>query len=120
MIHIVNLTVNSSEHAYQYVKGLFANETELAKIILHQDNAFLAKERAEGITSPPEWHIVKRDIMKCIVREKLRCNPGIAAYLSSIKGKNLVENVRNDTWGIVENGKGGGDNYMVEILVELR
>ncbi len=82
MIHIVNLTVNSSEHAYQYVKGLFANETEPAEIILHQDNAFLAKEKAEGIMSLPEWHIVKRDIMKCIVREKLRCNPGIAAYLS--------------------------------------
>ncbi len=77
---------------------LFANETELAEIIEHQENAFLAKEKAEGITSLPEWHLVKRDILKCIIREKLRCNPDIAAYLSSTKGKYLVENVRNDAW----------------------
>jgi ribA/ribD-fused uncharacterized protein len=118
-LQVVNLIVKSSEHAYQYIKGLYVDETEQAETILRTTNALLAKREADKLTSIPEWHSVKRDVMKSIAREKLRCNPDISQYLISTRGKKLVENVRDDIWGTGKDGN-GGKNEMGEIWEELR
>ena len=103
------------EHAYQASKTLDKSTRE---IIRKAPDPNKAKRLGQSIVVRSDWHDVRVNIMKSLIKEKFE-NPFLKWRLLETKNKELInENRWNDKfWGVV-NGK--GENWLGKILQDVR
>jgi len=112
---------DTSEHAYQFEKfqhmeGVLVGEAiTLARSAHHAFS--IARARADLVR--PDWHDVRVDIMRGILRAKLAQHEYIQRKLRQTGGRLLIENSwRDDFWGWGPNRD--GQNMLGKLWMELR
>lgn len=119
----------SVEHAYQYMKAVYYDRTELAEEICRQPTAWGAKNLAKQVLTEDSWHENKLDIMRDIIRAKAACVPEFRMELLKSQDK-IVETVQGDYfWSCglrkhevfwTNEKDWPGKNVMGQLLMELR
>ena len=105
----------SVEHAYQASKTL---DNISREIIRKAKTPSGAKKLGQGLEIRTDWHDVRIDIMRSLIREKFE-NPFLRPLLLSTGDAALILNNKwNDKfWGIC---RGTGENWLGKILMEER
>lgn len=105
----------SVEHAYQASKTL---DNISREIIRKAKTPSDAKKLGQGLEIRTDWHDVRLDIMRSLIREKFE-NPFLRPLLLSTGDAALILNNKwNDKfWGIC---RGTGENWLGKILMEER
>lgn len=105
----------SVEHAYQASKTL---DNISREIIRKAKTPSDAKKLGQGLEIRTDWHDVRIDIMRSLIREKFE-NPFLRPLLLSTGDAALILNNKwNDKfWGIC---RGTGENWLGKILMEER
>jgi ribA/ribD-fused uncharacterized protein len=110
----------TTEHGYHWRKF---NEAapEVAALMLEQPSPWAAMrlERANKALRRKDWHDVKVDVMRELMRAKLEQNEDVRDCLRATGHKHIVENSPWDSfWGCGADGK--GENTLGKLWVELR
>lgn len=114
-IWVDNERYASVEHAYQAAK---AGDEVSKKMIREAKSPAVAKRLGQACQLPFDWDTKKIEVMRRLVREKFK-NPLLRAMLLATEDAQLVEgNTWNDRfWGVC---RGGGQNWLGKILMEIR
>ena len=119
----------SSEHYYQWRACTEALRDDLAEQVYKAETPRLAKIIAGQVKQDPKWHQSKYDVMKDVLRAKLRCSQLFRDELIKSGDKLLVEARLDDYWGsgltmsitATTNPKNyPGSNKLGQLLGELR
>lgn len=103
------------EHAYQASKSL---DESVRDIIRRASTPGEAKKLGQGVQVRSDWHDVRIDIMRKLIREKFE-NPFLRPLLLSTEDAELIlnNNWNDKFWGIC---RGVGENWLGKILQEER
>lgn len=107
----------TAEHAYQAQKTLDPAKRRLISMLSRPGDAKMAGRQLE---IRPDWNDVRVEVMRRIVFLKFANNPEVAALLAATADERLVEvNDWGDRfWG--QCPEGVGQNWLGEILMEVR
>lgn len=110
----------SAEHAYQAAK---TGSEEMKSIIHDAPSAAYVKRLGRTLLlgmSLDEWNSIRVDVMRQIIRDKLKGDHALLAWLlhpSNAKATIIHEAPWDAFWG---DGGGGGKNMLGKIYMELR
>ena len=119
----------SSEHYYQWRACTEALRGDLEEQVYKAETPRLAKIIAGQVKQDPKWHQSKYDVMRDVLRAKLRCSQLFRDELIKSGDKLLVEARLDDYWGsgltmsitATTNPKNyPGSNKLGQLLGELR
>ena len=129
-INMHGFTSNSVEQTYQYVKAMRSSNPNMIERIKSAPNAQLAKRYSREIPYNPYWENEKVDVMKEIIREKVKQVPEFRNELVQSKNQTIVESVRGDFfWSsalskdevvMTKQKYWPGENMMGTILMDVR
>ena len=103
------------EHAYQAAKS---TDEKVRSIIRKASSPAEAKKLGQGVQVRHDWHQIKVDVMRKLIREKFE-NPFLRPLLLATGDAELILNNKwNDKfWGVC---RGVGENWLGRILMEER
>jgi ribA/ribD-fused uncharacterized protein len=110
---------DTAEHAYHWEK--FPHRADIQRGILQSRSAHHAFKLAEFYKDivKPDWHSVKVNIMKEILRAKVKQHEYVERKLRDTGDRWLVEDSwRDNFWGWGEDGK--GQNMLGKLWMEIR
>lgn len=109
---------SSSKQWYQYIKAYHEGDEVAMGRIMGAGGGRESKREGDKVKAGPAWGQKKRDVLKCIVEEKLRQNEFFRKTLLGTGGTRLIEDTAHKFW---DRGKDGqGSNEMGKILMEAR
>ena len=115
---INGLIWSTSEHYFQAQKFLDkAIQEKIRRLKSPMDAALEGRNRENPLRS--DWDVVKDDIMRLAVFEKVCQNPASRRELFAAGRATLIEHTKNDNYW-ADNGDGTGKNMLGIILMETR
>lgn len=105
----------SAEHAFQAAKCIDDN---MKKYIASQETPALAKREGRKVKMRPDWHSVKIDVMREILKIKFS-DPTLRKMINDTGEIMLVEDNSwgDEFWGVY---CGKGKNWLGKVLMEIR
>jgi ribA/ribD-fused uncharacterized protein len=95
-IHVNGRVFQSTEAAYQHSKAETMGDHDSASRIMHADNALQAMRIASRIKTDERWKRQKVEVMKSLIKEKIRvCEAARTALLNS-GSKKIVEDTAHE------------------------
>lgn len=122
------LVYPTAEHFYQAEKCLHAQDECKRKRVMSATTPLEAKRIADDIKSTPEWRNVRDIVMKTVVEEKFKQNPGLADQLLTTGDMVLNEATNNQHFGIgvtinsreINDKSYRGANMLGQIIMGIR
>lgn len=110
----------TSEHAYQAAK---TNNSVSKELIRNAETPARARIIGREVSLIPDWHVMRRAIMRDILAKKFRRVGGLMAFkLISTGDALLIAQLQGDHyWGAVSvGGKWVGENWLGKLLMDRR
>lgn len=126
------ITVPTSEHAFMYIKAMFFDDIETAKLILTVKTPYEAKKLGRQVKGfePDMWSAICEKVMYDVNRAKYEQNLHLATQLLITNYRTIVEASPYDKiWGIglsvdnldaLDKTKWKGENLLGKVLMKLR
>lgn len=122
---------NRVEQYFQFKKAADANQSQIARKILIEEDPANQKSLGDSVKATRNWmQGASRDVMKAALRAKFAANPIHHQALINTKGKRLVETTEYDKWwgnGLkfddsnrCDPTRWRGQNHMGMLLDEIR
>ena len=96
----------STEAAYQHSKAITMGDYDSAHKIIHAENALHAMRIASKIKTNEIWKRKKVEVMKSLIKEKIRVCKAAKSALQNSGNRQIVEDTNHEFWGRGRSKKG--------------